>query len=58
MEGEDLGCDAVMKAKNMIKHVNIWGFYGATPIAGWPIRENPSRQMDDDWGYPHLWKPP
>ena len=21
------------------------------------IRENPIK-MDDDWGYPHLWKPP
>ena len=28
-----------------------------TPIAGWFIRENPIYKMDD-WGYPHVWKPP
>ena len=27
------------------------------PPNGWFIRENPIK-MDDDWGYPHLWKPP
>ena len=32
---------------------------GGTPslLDGWFPRENPT-EMDDDWGYLHLWKPP
>ena len=34
------------------------GFHGhGGPQHGWFIFENPI-EMDDDWGYPHLWKPP
>jgi hypothetical protein len=31
--------------------------HGATPIAGWVYKEKTENNMDDDWGYPHLWKP-
>ena len=24
---------------------------------GWFMMENPTK-MDENWGYPHLWKPP
>jgi hypothetical protein len=30
--------------------VSLVSINGDTPIAGWPIRENPT-DMDDDWGY-------
>ena len=32
--------------------VSLVSINGDTPIAGWPIRENPT-DMDDDWGYPY-----
>ena len=57
-------CDHVVGAETWhrceLDGSTMWGFpwpWGS-PIAGGFIVENPHEIMDDDWGYPHVWKPP
>ena len=37
---------------------SMWRFPWGYAKNGWFIREKSHLEMDDNWGYPHLWKPP
>ena len=50
---EDLGAEGIGVGLQGLQGFPSWG----NPNNGWFRKEN-SIKMDDDWGYPHLWKPP